>query len=104
MKSSLIYYPIEETYGKNLSDPKLAIELRQNILEEIDLGFDIEIDFKDVIIATNEWCNDIFGFIVKNKGKNFLNKHISIINANKNIDKSISKHYNHTEEINGTKK
>jgi hypothetical protein len=94
MKSSLIYYPIEETYGKNLSDPRLAIELRQNILEEIDLGFDIEIDFKDVDIATNEWCGDIFGFIVKNKGKDFLNKHISIINANKNIHKCILNNIN----------
>ena len=76
MKGPLIYYDIKDMYGTDLSSTKLAAELRQSILDEIDLGFNVEVDFKDVRSLSGGWVRNAFGLIVKNKGEDFFKNHI----------------------------
>jgi cell division GTPase FtsZ len=76
-------------YGSDLSSTKLATELRTSILEEIDLGFNVEVDFKDVRTVTKGWARNVFGVIVKEKGEDFFNNHILISNMSKFIRKSV---------------
>ena len=89
MKGPLIYYDIKEMYGTDLSSTKLASELRQSILEEIDLGFNVEIDFNDVRSLSNGWTRNAFGVIVKEKGEDFFKNHILLSNMSKGVRKSI---------------
>lgn len=89
MKGPLIYYEIKHMYGSDLSSTKLATELRTSILEEIDLGFNVEIDFKDVRSLTNGWTRNAFGVIVKQKGKDFFKNHILLSNMTGRVKKSI---------------
>jgi hypothetical protein len=89
MKGPLIYYEIKHMYGSDLSSTKLATELRTSILEEIDLGFNVEVDFKDVRTVTKGWARNVFGVIVKEKGEDFFNNHILISNMSKFIRKSV---------------
>lgn len=89
MKGPLIYYPIAEMYGTDLSSTKLSSELRSLILEEIDLGFNVEIDLKNVRTLTNGWVRNAFGLIIKDKGYEFFKQHIQIINMSQNIRQSI---------------
>jgi hypothetical protein len=63
MKGPLIYYYIKGMYGTDLSSTKLATELRKSILEEIDLGFNVEVDFKDVRSLSTGWTRNAFGVI-----------------------------------------
>ena len=85
MKGPLIYYEIKEMYGSDLSSTKLSSELRQSVLEEIDLGFNVEIDFKDVRSITRGWGRNFIGKIAKDKGQVFVKNHIMLSNMNKNV-------------------
>lgn len=89
MKGPLIYYEIKHMYGTDLSSTKLASELRNSILEEIDLGYNVEVDFKDVRSISSGWARNAFGLIVKEKGDEFFKSHILISNMNKSIRKTI---------------
>ena len=83
MKGPLIYYEIKDLYGTDLSSTKLASELRTLVLEDIDLGFNVEIDFAGVRSVSNRWFKNAFGIIIKNKGAEFFKKHILLSNADK---------------------
>lgn len=85
MKGPLIYYEIKDMYGSDLSSTKKASELRQSILEEIGLGFNVELDFKDVRSITNGWARNVIGVISKDKGEDFVKDHILINNMSKNV-------------------
>lgn len=89
MKGPVIYYPIQEMYGTDLSSTKKANELRENMLEEINVGLNIEVDMKDVRSITNGWANKSFGIIIKDNGEDFFKNHIRIINMNKNVKKTL---------------
>lgn len=89
MKGPLIYYEIKEMYGTDLSSTQLASELRKSILEEIGLGFNVELDFKDVRSITNGWARNVIGLIAKDKGEDFIKSHILINNMSKNVRKSM---------------
>ena len=89
MKGPLIYYEIKEMYGTDLSSTKLASELRKSILEEIDLGFNVEVDFKDVRSLSSGWTRNAFGVIVKEKGEKFFKNHILLSNMSKSVRKSV---------------
>lgn len=89
MKGPLIYYDIKDMYGSDLSSTKLATELRKSILEEIDLGFNIEVDFKGVRSLSNGWTRNAFGVIVKEKGEDFFKNHILLSNMTKSVKQSI---------------
>jgi hypothetical protein len=88
MKGPLIYYEIKEMYGSDLSSTKLATELRKSILEEIDLGFNVEVDFKGVHSLSSGWTRNSFGVIVKEKGEEFFKNHILLSNMSKGVKKS----------------
>jgi len=89
MKGPLIYYEIKEMYGSDLSSTKLASELRKSILDEIDLGFNVEVDFKDVRSLSSGWTRNAFGVIVKEKSEDFFKNHILLSNMSKSVRKSI---------------
>jgi hypothetical protein len=89
MKGPLIYYEIKDMYGSDLSSTKLATELRKSILEDINLGFNIEIDFTDVRSLSSGWTRNAFGVIVKEKGENFFKSHILISNMSKGVRRSV---------------
>jgi cell division GTPase FtsZ len=85
MKGPLIYYEIKEMYGSDLSSTKLATELKQSVLEEIELGFNVEVDFQDVRSITSGWGRNFIGKIAKDKGPDFVKNHIMLSNMNKNV-------------------
>jgi len=89
MKGPLIYYEIKDMYGSDLSSTKLATELRKSILDEIDLGFNVEVDFKGVRSLSNGWTRNAFGVIVKTKGEEFFKDHILLSNMSKGIKTSV---------------
>lgn len=89
MKGPLIYYEIKEMYGTDLSSTKLSSELRQSILDEIDLGFNVEVDFAGVRSLTNGWTRNAFGVIVKTKGEQFFKDHILLSNMSKGVRKTV---------------
>lgn len=72
-------------YGTDLSSTKKAFELHKSILEEISLGFNVELDFKDVRSITNGWARNVIGVIVKEKGEDFVKNHILIKNMSKDV-------------------
>ena len=84
MKGPLIYYEIKDMYGADLSSTKLSNELRKNVLEEIELGFNVELDFKDVCSITKGWARNLIGVIAKELGSDFVKNHILLTNMNKN--------------------
>lgn len=85
MKGPLIYYEIKDMYGTDLSSTKLSNELRKSILEEIKLGFNVELDFKDVRSITNGWARNLIGLIVKEHGEEFVKNHILLSNMSKRV-------------------
>ena len=89
MNGPLIYYEIKEMYGSDLSSTKLAAELRKSILEEIDLGFNVEVDFKGVRSLSSGWTRNSFGVIVKEKGEEFFKDHILLSNMSKGVRESV---------------
>ena len=89
MKGPLIYYEIKDMYGTDLSSTKKAFELHKSILEEIALGFNVELDFKDVRSITNGWARNVIGLIAKEKGDDFVKDHILISNMNKSVRKTM---------------
>jgi hypothetical protein len=89
MKGPLIYYEIKDMYGSDLSSTKLATELRKSILDDIDLGFNVEVDFKDVRSLSSGWTRNAFGVIVKEKGEKFFKNHILLSNMSKGVRKSV---------------
>lgn len=92
MKGPLIYYEIQNMYGADLSDSKSAKDLRSQILEDIDLGFNVEVDFKDINKFSNNWFKNALGIIIKDKGSEFFNNHIIITNANNSIKRELQKY------------
>jgi hypothetical protein len=76
-------------YGTDLSSTKLSSELRESMLEEILLGFNVEIDFKDVRSVTNGWARNAFGVIVKKHGEEFFKDHVFITNINDYVMQSV---------------
>ena len=91
MKGPLIYYDIKDMYGTDLSSTKFATELKNSVLEDIDLGFNVEIDFKDVHSLSSGWIRNAFGAIIKTKGEEFFKNHILLSNMSKSIQKNILK-------------
>ena len=89
MKGPLIYYEIKDMYGTDLSSTKKASELRESILEEIGLGFNVELDFKDVRSVTNGWARNVIGVIAKEKGEKFVKDHILVTNMSKGVRKTL---------------
>jgi len=89
VKGPLIYYEIKEMYGTDLSSTKLATELRKSILDEIDLGFNVEVDFKNVRSLSSGWTRNAFGVIVKDKGEKFFKNHILLSNMSKGVRNSV---------------
>jgi len=89
MKGPLIYYEIKDMYGTDLSSTKKAFELHKSILEEIALGFNVELDFKDVRSITNGWARNVIGVIAKTKGEDFVKNHILISNMSKGVRKTM---------------
>lgn len=89
MKGPLIYYEIKDMYGTDLSSTKKAFELHKSILEEISLGFNVELDFKDVRSVTNGWARNVIGVIAKDKGEDFVKNHILISNMSKGVRKTM---------------
>ena len=89
MKGPLIYYEIKDMYGTDLSSTKKAFELHKSILEEISLGFNVELDFKDVRSVTNGWARNVIGLIAKTKGDDFVKNHILISNMSKGVRKTM---------------
>ncbi len=89
MKGPLIYYEIKDMYGTDLSSTKLSTELKQSVLEEIELGFNVEVDFKDVRSITNGWGRNFIGKIAKEKGADFVKQHILLSNMNKNVRRNL---------------
>lgn len=89
MKGPLIYYEIKDMYGTDLSSTKLSNELRKSVLEEIKLGFNVELDFKDVRSITNGWARNLIGLIVKEHGEDFVKNHILLNNMSKRIRKTL---------------
>lgn len=89
MKGPLIYYEIKDMYGTDLSSTKKAFELHKSILEEISLGFNVELDFKDVRSVTNGWARNVIGIIAKTKGDDFVKHHILISNMSKGVQKTM---------------
>ena len=85
MKGPLIYYEIKDMYGTDLSSTKKAFELHQSILEEINLGFNVELDFRGVRSITNGWARNAVGLIAKTKGQNFIKNHILMINMRSSV-------------------
>lgn len=89
MKGPLIYYEIKDMYGSDLSSTKKAFELHKSILEEISLGFNVELDFKDIRSITNGWARNVIGVIAKTKGEDFVKNHILINNMSKSVRKTM---------------
>lgn len=89
MKGPLIYYEIKDMYGTDLSNTKKAFELHKSILEEIALGFNVELDFKDVRSITNGWARNVLGIISKTKGEDFVKNHILISNMSQGVRKTM---------------
>jgi len=85
MKGPIIYYEIKELYGRDLSSTKKATELRQDILEQINLNFNVEVDFAGVRSVSGGWARNAFGLIVKSKGEEFFKNHILISNMSKGV-------------------
>lgn len=89
MKGPLIYYEIKEMYGTDLSSTKKAFELHKSILEEIDFGFNVELDFNGVRSVTNGWARNVIGLIAKEKGEDFVKNHILVNNMSKSVRKTM---------------
>jgi hypothetical protein len=89
VKGPLIYYEIKEMYGTDLSSTKLSTELRQSILDEIDLGFNVEVDFAGVRSLSSGWTRNAFGVIVKTKGEKFFKDHILLSNMSKGVRQTV---------------
>lgn len=89
MKGPLIYYEIKDMYGTDLSSTKLAAELSKSVLEDIALGFNVEIDFKGIRSITNGWARNVIGVIAKDKGEDFVKNHILISNMSKSVRKTM---------------
>jgi len=89
MKGPLIYYEIKDIYGTDLSSTKLATQLGKDIMGDIDLGFNVELDFKDVRSITNGWARNVVGTIAKKHGEDFVKSHILISNMTKGVRKTM---------------
>lgn len=89
MKGPLIYYSIKEWFGTDLSSTKLATELRKSIEEDIELDFNIELDFKGVRSVTNGWARNLIGKLIKDNGEDCFKNHILLSNMNKNVRTNI---------------
>lgn len=89
MKGPLIYYSIKEWFGSDLSSTKLASELRKSVEEDIELKFNVEIDFKGVKSVTNKWARNLIGKFIKDNGIDTFKDHILLTNMNKNVKTNV---------------
>lgn len=89
MKGPLIYYSIKEWFGTDLSSTKLASSLRKNIEEDVELNFNVELDFKGVRSVTNGWARNLIGKLIKDNGEDYFKNHIALSNMNKNVRTNI---------------
>lgn len=89
MKGPLIYYSIKEWFGTDLSSTKLVSELRKSIEEDIELDFNIELDFDGVRSVTSGWARNLIGKLIKDNGEDYFKNHIILANMNKNVKTSI---------------
>lgn len=90
MMHKLIFcYKIKDLYGTDLSSTKLGLDLCKSMIEHIDLGYSIEVDFEDVRTVTNGWSRNAFGIIVKNNGEKYFKDNIKLINISENVQQSI---------------
>lgn len=89
MKGPLIYYSIKEWFGSDLSSTKLVSELRKSIEEDIELDFNIELDFDGVRSVTSGWARNLIGKLIKDNGEDYFKNHIILANMNKNVKTSI---------------
>lgn len=85
MKGPLIYYSIKEWFGSDLSNTKLASSLRKNIEEDVELNFNVELDFKGVRSVTNGWARNLIGKLIKDNGEDYFKNHVLLSNMNKNV-------------------
>lgn len=99
MKGPIIYYEIKELYGRDLSSTKRATELKKDVLEQIALGFNVEIDFKEVRSISSGWARNALGLIVKSKGEEFFKNHILISNMSKTVRVTILEGIGETLEV-----
>lgn len=89
MKGPVIYYEIKDMFGTDLSNTKLATQLGKDIINDIDLGFNVEIDFKGVRSVSNGWARNALGLIARDKGDDFFKSHILVSNLSKSVRTSI---------------
>ena len=89
MTGPIIYFPIQEMYGTDLSSTKLAYELHKDGLEQSDLGVNVALDCKDVRSITNGWARNLIGLIAKEKGEDFVKNHILVNNMSKRVRKTM---------------
>lgn len=89
MKGPLIYYSIKEWFGSDLSSTKLASELRKSVEEDIELKFNVEIDFKGVRSVTNGWAKNLIGKLIKDNGEDYFKNHILLTNMNQNVEMNV---------------
>jgi hypothetical protein len=89
MKGPFVYYPIKEMYGSDLSSTKIAKELGQHIMDEMDLDLSIHIDFQDVRSISNGWARNSLGLIVKRFGESYFKERVMITNMSKSVRTSI---------------
>lgn len=89
MKGPIIYYDIGEMYGSDLSSTELAFELHNDILDQISLGFNVELDFQNVRSITNGWSRNAVGLIAREKGETFVKNHILLNNMSENVRESM---------------
>lgn len=83
MKGPVIYYPIAEMFGTDIGGVKSAKEFRESILEDIDAGLKVELDFQDVRTVGSAWIRNCLGKIVTDKGNEFFIDNIRVINHEK---------------------
>ncbi|MFM6371089.1 MAG: STAS-like domain-containing protein, partial [Dolichospermum sp.] len=76
-------------FGTDLSSTKLATQLSKDIMGDLDLGFNVEVDFKGVRSVTNGWARNSFGTIVNKEGEEFFKSHILLCNMSKNVRTTI---------------
>lgn len=91
MNGPVVYYPLVEMYGAKLDSITKAKELCEYILDEIDAGLNVELDFKEIEAASKTWVDNSLKHIVKNKGADFFQNHIRIINDSRNVRNSLKR-------------
>lgn len=75
-----ISIPLAKVYGTDLSGIQLSSEFRRTIVQFIDNGYNVEVNFEGVRTVTNGWTRNVFGILIHEKGDNYFMKHIKLSN------------------------